>query len=101
MVKILIIPAPHLTSKKQQEMRIAGVGGAGQWWWCVEHCSGAAVRLILTQDHDLNFNDTTASNNHQLYNGSNLNSAPFVIIQHYNTTQHSTSNTATAHFGSD
>ena len=52
----------------------------------VEHCSGAAVRLILTQDHDLNFNDTTASNNHQLYNGSNLNSAPFVIIQHYNTT---------------
>ena len=74
--------------KKQHEMRIASVGGAGQCqcWRCVEHCFGAAVRLILTQDHDLNFNDTTASNNHQLYNGSNLNSAPFVIIQQHNTT---------------
>ena len=35
---------------------------------------------ILILDHDLNFNDTTASNNHQLYNGSNLYSAPFIII---------------------
>ena len=37
-------------------------------------------KLIL--DHDLNSNDGTASNNHHPHNGSNLNSAPFVIIQH-------------------
>ena len=42
----------------------------------------ASFKDILILDHDLNSNDGTASNNHHPHNGSNLNSAPFVIIQH-------------------
>lgn len=42
----------------------------------------ASFKDILILDHDLNSNDGTASNNHHPHNGSNLNSAPFVIIKH-------------------
>ena len=42
----------------------------------------ASFKDILILVHDLNSNDGTASNNHHPHNGSNLNSAPFVISQH-------------------
>ena len=47
-----------------------------------EPANVASFKDILILDHDLNSNDGTASNNHHPHNGSNLNSAPFVIIQH-------------------